>query len=113
MSGFDEITIDAYSRVDWGNGKTNLFCRRNEMAGGQIRSHASAIYAFNAKGSLISEVGNPDDFYVIDNALRGIWYYAGENTSHCEKTIQGRDGTFDEVQSTRKKPDALIPYLKS
>lgn len=112
FAGVDEITIDAYFRVDLGNGKTNLFCRRNEMAGGEIRSYAYAIYAFNAKGSLISEVGKLDDFYVIDNALWGIWYYASDNTPHYEKTIQRKDGIFDEVLSTRKKPDALIPYLK-
>ncbi len=112
FAGIDEITINAYFRIDLANGFTNLFCSLNEIRQDKVSSRSYRIYAFDKKGSLISEMGKLDDFYVLENGIWSVWYYASDRTPHYERTIQRKDGLFDEISSSRKKPAILEKLIK-
>ena len=47
----------------------HIFCSKNEMAQGKLRSKEFLIYSFDKTGSPISELGKCADLYVINNVV--------------------------------------------
>lgn len=112
FGGTDELTLSAYFRLDLGDGLNHIFCSKNEMAQGKIRSKEFIFYSFDKNGSPVSELGKCTDVYVSNNAIWQIWYYASDDFPTYEKTIVRSSGHYETVYSGTDKPAELAKWGK-
>lgn len=112
FGGTDELTLSAYFRLDLGDGLHHIFCSKNEMAQGKLRSKEFLIYSFDKTGSPISELGKCADLYVINNVVWQVWYYASDDFPTYEKTIVRSSGHYETVYSGTDKPAELAKWGK-
>ena len=106
------ISIHFYFIIDLNNNYINIFSSFNELTDNKITNKEWKIYSFDRKGILKSEIGRCSEFYILNNEIISLWWYASDYDCAYETWFQDKKGYYHLKGEEYKMPNSLDIYIQ-
>lgn len=102
-----ELFAKLYFSIDLNNDFQNYFTAVVEKNEKGKEYEEWEIISFDANGQAVSSLGRIDEFYVWEDQIISLWYYASDQNPTYEIWKQNEKGQFIMTSSSKKEPEQL------
>ena len=105
VQGLKEFSIEIFGRIDTKKPYFNLLSKFVSKSSSEYATENWYVITLDSAGKLISNMERIHEFYISNDTVHCLWYYASDPLPFYESWIQHNDGVFELC-----KQDSVKPY---